>query len=55
MSQNGKGSKPRPLSISYTEYSDRYDYIFRKKETKHKEQDDKNRPKVQKGNQTAAK
>ncbi len=32
MSQNGKGSKPRPLSISYSEYSDRYDYIFRNKD-----------------------
>ena len=28
---NGKGSKPRPLSISYEEYSDNFDNIFRKK------------------------
>lgn len=29
---SGKGSKPRPLSISYEEYSDNFDNIFRKKE-----------------------
>jgi len=28
-----KGDKPRPLSISYKEYSDRYEAIFGKKET----------------------
>lgn len=28
---NGKGSKPRPLSISYEEYSDNFDAIFGKK------------------------
>ena len=28
---SGKGSKPRPLSISYEEYSDNFDNIFRKK------------------------
>jgi len=27
-----KGDKPRPLSISYKEYSDRYEAIFGKKE-----------------------
>ena len=25
---SGKGDKPRPLSISYKEYADRYDAIF---------------------------
>lgn len=34
MSQNGKGSKPRPLSVSYKTYSDNYENIFRKKPTK---------------------
>ena len=29
---NGKGSKPRPLSISYEKFSDNYNNIFRKKE-----------------------
>lgn len=28
---NGKGSKPRPLSVPYEKYSDNYDAIFRKK------------------------
>ena len=27
-----KGDKPRPLSISYKEYSDNWEAIFRKKE-----------------------
>lgn len=30
---NGKGSKPRPLSVSYEKYSDNFDAIFRKKHT----------------------
>ena len=34
MSQNGKGSKPRPLSVSYNKYADNFDDIFRKKENK---------------------
>lgn len=29
--QNGKGSKPRPLSVSYEDYGNNYDAIFRKK------------------------
>ena len=29
-----KGSKPRPLSVSYDEYSDRYDAIFGRKDDK---------------------
>ena len=39
----GKGDKPRPLSISYKEYSDRYDAIFGNK-TKpiHEEKENKN-------------
>lgn len=28
---NGKGSKRRPLSISYDKYADNFDSIFRKK------------------------
>lgn len=28
MSQNGKGSKPRPLSVSNEEYAKRWDAIF---------------------------
>jgi len=31
MSQNGKGSKSRPLSVSYKTYGDNFDDIFRKK------------------------
>lgn len=31
MSQNGKGSKSRPLSVSYKKYGDNFDDIFRKK------------------------
>ena len=27
MSQNGKGSKPRPLSVSYDKYADNFDNI----------------------------
>ena len=29
---SGKGSKPRPLSISYKEYRERWDQIFSKKD-----------------------
>jgi hypothetical protein len=36
MSQNGKGSKPRPLSVSYDKYTDNFDDIFRKKKIKSK-------------------
>ena len=32
MSRNGKGSKSRPLSISYKTYGDNFDDIFRKKQ-----------------------
>ena len=28
---NGKGSKPRPLSVPFEKYSDNFDNIFRKK------------------------
>lgn len=27
---NGKGSKPRPYSVKYTQYCENYDNIFRK-------------------------
>jgi len=30
---NGKGSKSRPLSVSYEEYANNFDSIFRKKYT----------------------
>ena len=36
MSQNGKGSKPRPLSVTYNKYADNFDDIFRKKKIKSK-------------------
>ena len=36
MTQNGKGSKPRPLSVGYNKYADNYDAIFRKKKPKPK-------------------
>lgn len=45
MSQNGKGSKPRPLSVSYKTYTENYDNIFRKKkpeETKPKKNEKQN-------------
>ena len=29
---NGKGSKARPLSVSYDEYANNFDAIFRKKQ-----------------------
>lgn len=29
---NGKGDKPRPLSIPYEEYADNYDRIFGRKD-----------------------
>lgn len=39
MSQNGKGSKRRPKSISYKTWSENFDRIFKhgKKTKKHKE------------------
>ena len=36
MSQNGKGSKSRPLSVSYKTYGDNFDGIFRKSKPKGK-------------------
>jgi len=42
---NGKGSKPRPYSVKYSQYCDNYDNIFGKKK---EENNDNNRPKVQK-------
>lgn len=36
MSQNGKGSKPRPYSVPYTDYCNNWDNIFKKKATKKK-------------------
>lgn len=34
MSQNGKGDKPRPKSVSYKVWSTNYDKIFKKKKDK---------------------
>ncbi len=31
MSQNGKGSSPRPFSVSYDKYADNWDAAFKKK------------------------
>ena len=43
MSQNGKGSKPRPYSVTYSQYSENWDSIFKKKPTKpEKKKDNKN-------------
>ena len=36
MSQNGKGSKPRPYSVKYSTYCENWDNIFRKKPSKKK-------------------
>lgn len=36
MSQNGKGSRPRPLSVPYKEYEKRWNQIFKKKINKAK-------------------
>lgn len=47
MSQNGKGSKPRPYSVKYSTYCENWDNIFRKKK---EDQNDNNRSKVQKRN-----
>jgi len=33
MSDGGKGSKPRPFSVSQEDYADRFDAIFGKKPT----------------------
>jgi hypothetical protein len=34
MSQNGKGSKPRPKNVDQKTWGDNYDRIFKKKEPK---------------------
>jgi len=36
MSQNGKGDKPRPKSVSYEVWSKNYDKIFKKKKVSKK-------------------
>ena len=41
MSDGGKGSKPRPISVSDEEYANRWDAIFSKKETPIDESEDK--------------
>ena len=35
----GKGDKPRPLSVSYEKYAERYDAIFNKKVKKEDEKE----------------
>lgn len=35
MSENGKGSKPRPKSVDQKTWGDNYDRIFKKKGLKH--------------------
>jgi hypothetical protein len=37
----GKGSKPRPFSVSQKEYDDRFDAIFGKKKTEAEKFDEK--------------
>ena len=34
MSDGGKGSRPRPLSVTQEEYDNRWDYIFRREKNK---------------------
>jgi len=41
MSDGGKGSKPRPFSVSQEDYADRFDAIFGKKTNSVDETDDK--------------
>jgi hypothetical protein len=41
MSDGGKGSKPRPFSVSQEDYADRFDAIFGKKNNSVDETDDK--------------
>ena len=35
---SGKGSHPRPFSVPYEEYADRWDNIFKKKKSSKKEE-----------------
>jgi hypothetical protein len=46
MSQNGKGSKPRPYSVKYSQYCENWEVIFNKNKTK--DQNDNDRHKIQK-------
>jgi hypothetical protein len=39
MSDGGKGSSPRPFSVSQQKFGDNYDAIFRKKKPKDIEED----------------
>lgn len=41
MSQNGKGSKPRPYSVKYSQYCENWENIFRKNENKEENNDKK--------------
>lgn len=36
MSQNGKGSKPRPYSVKYSQYCENWENIFKKKKSEKK-------------------
>lgn len=44
MSDGGKGSKPRPFSVSQKEYDSRWDAIFGRDLKEEKKQDDNERP-----------
>jgi hypothetical protein len=44
MSTNGKGSKPRPFSVSRDEFNSTWDNIFKKIPKEHKEVVKKNKP-----------
>jgi hypothetical protein len=44
MSTNGKGSKPRPFSVSREEFNSTWDNIFKKIPKEHKEVVKKNKP-----------
>ena len=36
----GKGDKPRPLSVSYEKYAERYDAIFGKRSAKEQDEEE---------------
>lgn len=46
---NGKGSKPRPMSISYSEYEKRWEEAFRKQKNKAKEKKDNDKTNTKAG------
>lgn len=52
---NGKGSKPRPLSVAYENYANNYDSIFRKKPTVKKSNKKKLTPSIKEAEKRWAK